>query len=268
MAAGEEVTDADGTGTAPVAVVVPVLHDAAALARLLDAVVSWSRRPVEIIVVSGAGDPALARLTARYGGRWIEVPANRGAQLDAGARAAAARILWFLHADADVPRDAIERITAAVDAGIESGCLTFSFQGRRSPTKAVLERFVRLRVRLGGVPYGDQALFATAAAYHACGGFAHQPLFEEVRLVRRLRRRGSFRVLPERVGVAARRWERDGWWRRTLHNRWLAICYMLGVPAERLAAAYGRPGKGRPNGKPQGARPETSRPDDSRGPAD
>jgi hypothetical protein len=97
---------------------------------------------------------------------------------------------------------------------------------------------VRLRVRLGGIPYGDQGLFMRRAAYAACGGFPHQPLFEEVELVRQLRRHGRFEVLEEPLRVSTRRWDRDGWWRRSLLNRWLALCYMAGVPAERLARGY------------------------------
>src|SRR5690606_8091020 len=131
-------------------------------------------------------------------------------------------------------------IRRALAAGAESGCFAFSFQGRRTWYKSVLERAVAARLRLGGVAYGDQALFATRAAYEACGGFSDQPLFEEVRLVKRLRRRGTFRVLPERVGVSTRRWERDGWIARTAHNRWLALRYALGASPERLAGAYGR----------------------------
>jgi rSAM/selenodomain-associated transferase 2 len=226
--------------SAPVAVIVPVLHDTRALARLLDAIDTWRARPREVLVVSGAADAELAHLCERRGHRCLEAPPSRGVQLDAGASAAEAPILWFLHADAEVPSDAILRLTAAVEAGAESGCFAFSFQGPRSTTKALFERLVALRVRCGGIPYGDQALFATREAYSRCGGFAHQPLFEEVRLVKRLRRRGTFRRLPDGVRVSTRRWDRDGWWRRSLHNRWLAICYMLGIPAERLAGAYGQ----------------------------
>ena len=56
--------------------------------------------------------------------------------------------------------------------------------------------------------------------------------------MRRLRARGTFRVLPVPIAVATRRWERDGWLRRTLHNRWLALRFALGKRPEALAASY------------------------------
>lgn len=229
-----------------VAVIVPVLHDTEAFCRLCAAIDEWRVKPQEVMAVSGAADEELERKCREGGYRYVEAAANRGTQLDVGARATQAPMLWFLHADAVVPPRGIERLTAAVAAGAESGCFRFAFQGRRNVFKSMIEILVALRIRYGGIPYGDQALFVTRNAYFECGGFELQPLFEEVRLVKRLRKRGTFVRLAESVAVSTRRWERDGWWRRTLHNRYLALCYTLGVPAERLALAYGPLNKAEP----------------------
>ncbi len=231
---------AAAANTADISVIVPTWRDTPAAGQLLAAARQWSPAPREIVVVSGEADPALARLCAEHGGRYLESSTNRGAQLDLGAHVATGRVLWFLHADAAVPSDALEAINRTLAAGAESGCFRFAFQGGPTWYKRLLEESVALRVQLGGVAYGDQALFVTRDAYEACAGFDHQPLFEEVRLIKRLRRRGTFHVLREHVGVSTRRWERDGWLRRTLQNRWLAARYALGTPAERLAAAYVR----------------------------
>jgi len=226
-------------GTLGVAVVVPVFRDTESVRALLAAMDAWTPPPQEVVVASGESDAALAELCRERGCSYIEAPRNRGAQLDLGAREARASVLWFLHADVVAPRQGIGAIRRAIEGGAESGCFRLAFQGRPAWHKSLLAALIALRVRAGGTAYGDQALFATREAYDECEGFAHQPLFEEARLVRRLRRRGTFSLLPESVGVSTRRWERDGWLRRTLHNRWLALCYMLGVPAERLAGAYG-----------------------------
>ncbi len=221
-----------------VAVVIPVLDDQATLAALLPRLRQQS--PAEIVVVSGRADRAVAELCRQQACAYLEGDANRGAQLDAGARATVSPVLWFLHADAAPPPDALQAIAAALRAGAESGCFRFAFQGPDTWYKALLASLVALRVRCGGMVYGDQGIFVRRDAYLACGGFAPQPLFEEARLVRRLRARHTFRVLPRALGVATRRWERDGWWRRTLGNRWLALRFMLGARPEALAASYRR----------------------------
>jgi rSAM/selenodomain-associated transferase 2 len=223
---------------ADIAVVIPVLRDQAELAALLPQLLR--QHPAEIVVVSGRADAGIAALCREHACGYLETAANRGVQLDAGARAATSPVLWFVHADAAPPADALRAIGDAFRNGAESGCFRFVFQGPAKWYKRLLAMLVALRIRCGGMIYGDQGIFVARDLYLSCGGFAPQPLFEEVELVRRLRARRTFRVLPQALGVATRRWERDGWWRRTLHNRWLALRFMLGGRPEALAASYRR----------------------------
>lgn len=224
-----------------VALIVPVLDDADALATLLAAVAGWAFAPREIVVVAAGADERVEAVCREHACRLVRARANRGAQLDRGARSATAPVLWFVHADATPWPHSLQAITAALAEGAEGGCFRFRFQGEATWYKQLIAWLVAIRVRCGGVPYGDQGLFAHREAYLECGGFPHQPLFEEVPLVKCLRRRGTFRLLPESIGVSTRRWERDGWLVRTARNRWLALCYGLGVPAERLSHAYRKP---------------------------
>lgn len=223
--------------TMTVSIVVPVLHDTDALARLLPALAAQDPPPAEVVVADGADDPACRALCARFGASHVAAPAGRGAQLAAGARGATGAVLWFLHADAGIEPGAIRAILDAVAAGATGGCFRFRFAGPPRPGRALLAALVNARARVG-VPYGDQGLFATRAAYAAAGGFPADPLFEEVPLVRGLRRHGPFAMLALPVHVSTRRWERDGWLRRTLGNRALALAYMAGASPADLAKRY------------------------------
>lgn len=78
-------------------------------------------------------------------------------------------------------------------------------------------------------------------AYHQSGGFPEWPLFEEVPLVRKLRQQGRFIDLKEVILVDPRKWDREGWWRRTWNNRLLATAFALGIPPHRLAVRYNHP---------------------------
>src|SRR5262252_1072888 len=99
---------------ARIAVVIPVLGDEAELARLLPLL--RSQQPEAIVVVSGCADVHAAALCREHACTYLETAANRGAQLDAGARAAAAPVLWFLHSDAAPPADALRAIEAALQS--------------------------------------------------------------------------------------------------------------------------------------------------------
>lgn len=223
-----------------ISIVIPVLDDAPALESLLSTIGGFDSSPHEVIVVSGSSAPALAARCAEHGQRYLETEPNRGAQLDLGARQASASVLWFVHASAELGPHALDAVQSAVSNGAESGCLRFAFQGPPTRLKRLISSLVAVRIRAGGIAYGDQALFMTRTAYLESGGFTHEPLFEEVGLIRNLRKRGSFVPQAEPVRVSTRRWERDGWIRRSLHNRWLAVCHGAGVSAKRLNSVYRR----------------------------
>ena len=60
--------------------------------------------------------------------------------------------------------------------------------------------------------------------------------------MKRLRRLGRFVPVQTPLGVAARRWKRDGWFRRSLRNRLLALAYILRCSPDKLAQRYYRRG--------------------------
>ncbi len=221
------------------AAVIPVAGDAAPLEVLLRTLRKQSGAPEEIIVVDGLDDDRCRDVANAAGVTYITSKLCRGHQLAAGADATQAEWLWFLHADA-VPDDhAATAVRTALAEGADGGHFCFRFTGSRRWPKPLLEHLINWRCRFG-TPYGDQGIFATRAAYVAAGGFSRQPLFEEVALVRGLRQQGRFRGLSVPIGVDPRRWEREGWWRRSLMNRILALAYMAGVPAGTLAKFYRR----------------------------
>lgn len=224
--------------TSDIAVIIPVLDDADSLRSLLHRIRSWKSQPPEIIVAAGTDDAEVADLSREYRCRYMLGEACRGKQMDDAARAASAATLWFVHADA-VPSDtSLADIDTARANGAEAGYFRFEFTGPRTWQKALIERLVYLRTRCGGMPYGDQGLWVGREAYCGCNGFAHEPLFEEVGLVKRLRSRGRVRALGTAIGVAPRRWEREGWWYRSAMNRLLALGHALGISPKRLASRY------------------------------
>jgi len=220
-----------------VSVVIPVLGDTPWLARLIEQVRALSPPPDEVIVVDGARSQECRSLCEGAAVTYVASRTGRGIQLHDGATRAGSDVLWFLHADADLPDDAITAIRDAICVGAVGGHFRFCFSGVPTWRKRLFAALINLRVRLG-VPYGDQGLFATRAAYASAGGFPDVPLFEEVPLVRGLRRRGRFAALELAIGVSERRWVHDGWIRRTFENRLLAIAYMVGVSPQRLARRY------------------------------
>ncbi|MOA07523.1 hypothetical protein D3C78_1272260 [compost metagenome] len=219
-----------------VSVIIPCWHDEAPLARLLGQLAACPP-PLQVVVVDAAQSAACRLLCRQHGALWLASRPCRGAQLRQGAAQASYAALWFLHADAELCGDPLAELRAALGAGAAGGYFAFRFAGAPPWQGRLLAWLVNRRTGVG-VPYGDQGLFAARSAYFAAGQHAPWPLFEEVPLVRGLRRLGAFRRLGPGVLVDPRRWQRDGWWRRALRNRLLALGFALGVPPASLARRY------------------------------
>jgi rSAM/selenodomain-associated transferase 2 len=223
-----------------VSVVVPVRDDTAALAALLRhlSAVEPAILNSEIeVIVADAG--RAGRMLPVPGVTWIEAPVGRGIQLNAGAARATGEWLWFLHADSRPPQQwlyAFRNLQSAPDAVI-GGAFRFALDSSAWQARW-LERAVALRVRLFNLPYGDQGIFVRRSVFVALGGFAPIPLMEDVEFIQRLKRRGRLRHLTLSLTTSARRWESEGWWRRSAGNLLTLIRYYLGVSPERLANSY------------------------------
>jgi rSAM/selenodomain-associated transferase 2 len=192
---------------------------------------------IELIFVDGGHDQALdSVVSTRPDARVIRTVQSRGHQLDSGAAKASGEWLWFLHADSRLPcgwRDVFDEASPELRGGWFRFALDSpSWQAR------ILEQLVAWRVRVFCLPYGDQGIFVRRTTYERIGGFGHQPLMEDVAFVRKLVCDGPVAESSLELVTSARRWERDGWIRRSTKNIILLALYSLGVPVERLAKWY------------------------------
>ena len=232
-----------GTARLTLSAIIPVLSDLPALVQLLDCLDSSGNGPEQTVVIDGSASSACKRICTERQCLYLALEPNRGRQLDAGAAAASGDVLWFLHADSVPSANAADLIRRRVEAGYIGGYFGFTFTGPQSWYKKALSASINLRARIG-IPYGDQGLFVARNVYHQSAGYTPTPLFEEVHLVKSLRRMGQFGPVDATIGVSPRRWERDGWVRRTLSNRLMAMAYMAGVSPQRLARYYHSTGSG------------------------
>lgn len=221
-----------------VSVVIPVWRDAGVLAGSLGRL-SPAPPDVEVIVASVLGDePRYDSLRTAYPHvRWISAPRGRAVQMNAGAAVAAGRWLIFLHADCTLPGNWIEAIAHADAAGAAAGAFRFRLDSADWRAR-LIEAGVRLRVALLDLPYGDQALFVRRPIFLAIGGYRDLPLMEDIDFVRRVREVGPVLHARAAVVTSARRWQRDGWHRRSAANIGLAVRFLMGAPPARLAQRY------------------------------
>ena len=225
-----------------VSIIIPVLHDAEQLSRLIDTLPQISvEGSSEIIVVDGGADPALEGLRLRCPNiHWLQSTTGRGVQMNHGVSVASGRWLCFVHADTCLPvgwDDEIARVDAMSD--VVGGSFRFVLDAENWQAR-LLECGVGWRVRWLDLPFGDQGLFVKRDVFEVMGGYKSWPLMEDVDFVRRLQQRGRLWHSDLPIRVSPRRWRRDGWFFRTACNLGLMMLYMAGMSPERLARIYYR----------------------------
>jgi rSAM/selenodomain-associated transferase 2 len=217
-------------------IIVPVLDEAPGIATTLSALQPLRARGHEVIVVDGGSIDATVELARPLADRVSASPRGRAAQMNAGAAIAGGDAFVFLHADTRLPGDADGLIDDALTAHRWG-----RFDVRIDSTHrmlAVVGATMNLRSRLTGIATGDQAMFATRAAFGEAGGFPAIALMEDVALSSRLRRLGPPACLTEKVVTSARRWERNGIFGTILMMWRLRLAYALGADPQRLARIY------------------------------
>ncbi|MFD1672429.1 TIGR04283 family arsenosugar biosynthesis glycosyltransferase [Agrilactobacillus yilanensis] len=218
-------------------IIIPVYQDDAALQRLLAELGQWDLTDVAVIIVDGSQRARPAFLPEDY--QYVTSPkANRGAQLQLGARLAQSKAFLFLHADSRFPEGSplptLRQTTAKI------GFFTLKFDDHRRFFKN-LARSSNFRARRAKLLFGDQGLFIQRAIYEQSGGFKAQPLMEDWALSRQLARLNvPFTQFALPILTSARKYQTQGPWRTFWHMQSIKLQYIFGVAPEKLQRRYYR----------------------------
>jgi len=215
------------------AVIVPTLDEADGIHASLEALAPLRAKGHEVIVVDGGSSDSTVEQARPLADRVLSSPRGRAVQMNAGARAAQANALVFLHADTRLPERADALIINALKV-YAWGRFNVRIEGSH-PLLGLVASSMNLRSRLTGIATGDQAIFVRRDVFV---GYPEIPLMEDIAFSRAMKRVGAPACLRDRVTTSGRRWEARGVV-RTVFLMWrLRLLYALGVEPQRLARHY------------------------------
>jgi len=224
---------------APVSIVIPTLNASAALpgclAALMEGVTAGLIR--ELIVSDAGSSDETAAIAQAAGARVVTGEASRGGQLRRGVAATDGAWVLIVHADSVLAPGWTVAVEQALD---ESRARYFDLAfDARGTGPALIARWANLRARVFGLPYGDQGLLISRALYDTRGGYADQPLMEDVAMARALR--GQLQPLGHRVTTSYARYAQAGAVKRGARNLLTLGRYLAGADPEVLARRYRKP---------------------------
>jgi rSAM/selenodomain-associated transferase 2 len=238
-----------------ISVIIPVLNEQEALPSAIAALGSCCGVAEIVVADGGSTDGTLEWMRSNPLGRNAESAGpqlalvnsvrGKGPQINAGAAAAAGDVLLFLHADSAISQPALDALTVALaDPQVAGGAFRVRFAEARPRSLRLVAAGINLRARLRRSATGDQGIFVRKKVFEAVGGAPDWPLFEDVELVRRVKKAGKFLVLKAEITTSARRYIRQGVLRTALLIYALRLAHWLGAPPARLKGWFGdiRPG--------------------------
>jgi rSAM/selenodomain-associated transferase 2 len=218
-----------------ISIVIPTLNEEDYIAETLRLL--RQHRPQQIIVVDGGSRDATCQL-AKEADLLLHSAAGRARQMNQGAARAAGDILLFLHADCSLEPGALAEAERILNQPqVAAGCLQMNVRAVGWLYR-LIDSCATARVRFTGLIYGDQGLFLRRDLFFSLGGFPAVSLMEDLLFSRMLQSAGRIVVIPKRIFVSPRRWQRTGLIRQTLRNWTLTALTAAGIHPDRLTPFY------------------------------
>lgn len=221
-----------------VSIIIPIYNEAESLPGFIKVLfAALKSKCFEIIFVDGGSQDdscSIVQSTSRCS--LIRSKKGRALQMNAGAKNALHKLLYFIHVDCTPPQGFDQILLNKCNAENKAGCFQMQFDHDHFVLKWAAfatkynSRFCRS---------GDQSLFIEKQLFMRLKGFnEHYTVCEDVELIDRLYQATNFIVLPQKIITSARRFKENGVWRLHFHHGLIHLMRYAGIGPKQLYRYY------------------------------
>lgn len=218
-----------------ISLIIPIYNESKTIGPMLEQLENLPGDWEILFADGGSCDDTLEQIGGRY--TVLHAPKGRANQMNFAAGKASADVLWFVHCDSRLPKDAHAQISAAVEKGAKWGCfhIGFDYDGPFMGCNTYLSN----RRAKKGIAFGDQGIWIRRELFEEVGGFPDLPIMEDYEFSLGLQRKNiPICQLPGQIITSGRRYEK----RFPLITMWqmfyLRCLYRRGVDIREIARRY------------------------------
>ena len=218
-----------------ISLIIPIYNESKTIASMLTQLENLPGDWEILFADGGSCDDTLEQIGSRF--RVLNAPKGRANQMNYAAGQAASDVVWFVHCDSQLPKDAHTQISSAVEKGAKWGCFRIGFD-YDGPFMGCNTYLSNRRARRG-IAFGDQGIWVRKEIFDSVGGFPDLPIMEDYEFSRQMRNAGiPIRQLPGQIITSGRRYEK----KFPLITMWqmfyLRCLYRSGTDIQEIARRY------------------------------
>jgi len=226
-----------------ISIIIPAFNEEAFIENTLIQLADLRKEAeFEIIVSDGGSIDKTVAIASSYA-TIVHAPKGKAKQLNLAAKKALGNILFFVHADMQVPAGALAAISKHIEEGYDSGGFSNIFLTHNAKIKSI-GRLFHLRIINKSqaerkIFYGDNGIFVNKEVFEKVGGFKEIAIMEDYDFSKRMLVSYKVCLIKEpKLIVDARRHLKDGFIKTRI--KWMVIkwLYLLGVPPQKLDNWY------------------------------
>ncbi|MCP4580421.1 MAG: glycosyltransferase family 2 protein [candidate division Zixibacteria bacterium] len=219
-----------------ISVIIPTLNEVGNITRVTNHIREILPR-AEIIISDGGSQDGTPRKVSGMA-KIITAEKGRSRQMNAGAKVAQGKILWFLHSDCLPSERSGDLILGAlVNDEIVGGGFRWALKGSKWYYGSVTA-MAHIKNKLRKNLFGDMGIFVRRNVFEKLNGYADVPFLEDVEFTARLKKVGKIRILDEKLHSSDRRLLEKGPLRSFIKNDLIKLAYGLGFSPGYLAKFY------------------------------